>query len=149
MKRLLFLVLYISSCSISQGQIDTNKIIGEYRSTLNRFERWSIMIIKEKNRFEYSYLLGGCQAVVTGNWSIKDSFLNFKNDSEFLINPNDSTLIGQASDTLSFYIHNPYYPDLSKINWRIGKNWIRPSKKIETGCFFEKGKHKKIKINAL
>ncbi len=103
------------------------------------------MTINRDSTFLYYYSVGGCQAKITGRWRIKDKLLKLSNDYVFTTDyaPSlDSTI--QINDTLTINIPVAGYPDLSKVNWKIGKNYLKPLGIIDTGCLKEKWKHVKI-----
>ena len=143
MYRIGFIVLITLVPFMTYSQTNSKQLIGEYHSRNKKIDSWSILRLHENDRFEYSYGLGGCQAFITGRWLVKENRLYLFNDNEFRTNysnPADTLLI---NDSIDVYLPRPLYPDLSLIDWIIGKNWIRPNGFIETGCFYEFGKHKK------
>jgi len=141
MKRFVFFISILLISHTAIGQATPKQLSGDYCSVNNKSERWSILSLKENQTFKYNYGLGGCQAIVTGKWTIKKNQLFLINDPQF--NPVNHL----GNDSLK-KMPRPFYPDLSKTNWIVKTNWIKPIEIIDCGCLKENGKHKKIK-NAL
>jgi len=142
MKRLITVIIltFISLSTFSQQT--SENLVGTYYSVNNKFEKCSILLLFDNNRYEYQYVLGGCQANVTGEWKIENKLLRLVSDNEF--DPNDTT--GEKvmiNDTVTLTFYKTSYPNFSNFGWKIGKNWLKPLGNIDTGCFIENGKHKK------
>ena len=140
MKRFVLFISILLTSLAAFGQTTPKQLSGDYYSVKNKSERWSILSLLDNQTFKYNYGLSGCQAVITGRWTIKKNLLLLKNDTEF------NSENQNASDSVK--IPRPFYPDLSKTNWTVKTNWIKPNGTIDCGCFKENGKHKKLK-NAL
>ncbi|MEP1033619.1 hypothetical protein [Ekhidna sp.] len=135
--RIIGTTIFLLSTTIAFTQV--NEVAGTFSSVNNKFERWSVMTLDQNGTFIYSYGVGGCQAKVTGTFSVDNSMLKFVNDSEFAskVNTEDMT-----TDSLTYNIGTPLYPDLSLVDWKIGKNFIKPLNSVDSGCLVESGKHK-------
>jgi len=119
-----------------------NPHIGVYHSVNNTFERWSTMELGVDKIFWYHYGVGGCQATVTGSYEVIDGVIYFKNDTMFT----DTYQQSQAhsivvNDSLTIEVGVPYYPDLSLVEWTVGRRSIKPVATIYTGCMEEDRKH--------
>jgi len=144
MAKFILIVMFLFQTLVSIGQTKSIELIGSYYSVNNKFERWSIIRLLEKQNFEYEYGVGGCQGKVTGKWTVERNFLKLVNDPKFNLNKkleNDTILL--IDDSIKFSLPKPIYPNLGLTRWKIGNDWIKPVKSINTGCFKEKGKHKK------
>jgi len=136
---LIFLTFFISF-----GQNKTDELNGIYYSVDNKFEKWSIMELKENGVFKYKYGLSACQAEITGTYSVENNKIKFKNDQKFTkkyLEVERDSLIKTDSTFIGIGIQ--IYPDLSLTEWKINKNSIKPISEIDCGCIVEKGKHKK------
>ena len=128
MKSLFALIFIFINHLVTYSQ---NDLIGKYYSINNKFERWSIIELKNDGKFIYKYGLSGCQSEINGTYLITKNKIKFKNDTEF---------INQSIKTDSL---TPIYPDMSLTEWIIFKDYIKPIEEINTGCIKEKGKHRK------
>ena len=123
MTRLTFiLILFTTTVS---GQRGHDGLLGTYESTDNGFERYSIMILNQDNRFIYKSGIGGCRVEVTGTWTIENKKLKFTNDKEFL-----------DKDTIR-------YPNLGLTTWTIKKLGIKPDKLVDCGCVKDDKLHRR------
>ncbi|TPV31169.1 hypothetical protein FJ651_15395 [Paucihalobacter ruber] len=123
------------------GQNKTTELSGIYYSVDNKFEKWSIMELRENGTFKYKYGLSACQGDVTGTYTVNSNRIQFKNDKEFT-----KEYLEKERDSLNSIfpgIGIPVIPDLSLTEWKIKKNSIKPISEIDCGCIIEKGKHKK------
>lgn len=118
--------------------------IGKYRY-LDKFEKVSEIELFKNGKFNYNCHLGGCQTEITGFYIIKDNKIKFKNDekytNEFLKRESDSLI---AIDSTLKNFGTPYYPDMSKVDWKLKSNCIKPLKKIDCGCFWSKNNYVKL-----
>jgi len=140
----IILSLILLTFFISFGQNKTEELNGIYYSVDNKFEKWSIMELKENGVFKYKYGLSACQAEITGTYSVENNKIKFKNDQEFTkkyLEAERDSLI--KTDSTFIGIGIPIYPDLSLTEWKIKKSSIKPISEIDCGCIVEKGKHKK------
>ena len=143
MIRIILLIVYITISLIGFGQNKHSKLTGTYFAINNGFERSSKLILFDNGLFNYKYELGGCQGDISGTWLVMNNYLSLMNHEEFMNKNTNEKEIFQVNDTLQIELPRPKYPDLSKIKWRIGKNWIKPKNKIDTGCFIVSEKHKR------
>jgi len=142
MTRLIALIILTLFSLSTFSQKTSENLAGTYYSVNNKFEKWSILLLYDNYRFEYQYALGGCQAIVTGKWTIENKLLRLASDNEF--DPNDT--IGEKviiNDTVTLSFNKTSYPNFSNFGWRISNNWLKPLGNIDNGCFIENGKHKK------
>lgn len=127
MTRFTIILLLALQTTITWAQKSDEKIIGAYYSTANKFERYSILILENDNKFIYKYGVGGCQAEVKGNWRTEGKKLRLTNDDEFLNN-----------DIIK-------YPDMSLTTWSIKRTGVKPDKIIDSGCVKDNKLHVKKK----
>lgn len=123
----LILIFCFSISCFGQSSEQKKNLLGIYNSQNNKFEKWSIIELKNEGKFIYKYCLGGCQAEITGTYVVAKNIISLKNDPEFLNNNREE--------------FSPIYPDMSLTKWIIMRNFIRPKKIIDSGCIKEKGKH--------
>ena len=116
-----------------------NGLTGVYSSVNNKFERWSTMTLNGDSTFIYNYGLGGCQAEIKGTFTVRNSKIEFANDSE--ITSNEIVNLTE-SDSLISEIGTPFYPNLSLVDWKVGNNFIKPLGTVDSGCLQESAKHK-------
>jgi hypothetical protein len=127
LKRLTLIFLFISSIGV-RGQASYDGLIGVYKSTGDKFEKYSTLTLEKENRFIYKYGAGGCQGEVMGTWTIENKRLKLTNDKVFL---NNETIV---------------YPNLSLTTWTIKKTGVKPDKLIDSGCVKDNHLHKKVKM---
>lgn len=125
---IVFLLTCFSQGLIGQWSPHANELAGVYQSKKDKFERYSIITLKDNGQFTYEYGLGGCQGKVKGSWKVVGREVQFKNDSEFSKN---STIV---------------YPDMSKTNWRATKIGIKPIAPVNSGCLEVAGTHLKSTV---
>ena len=131
-------ILLLLNCSAAFSQ--PRELTGTYISVCNLFERWSIMTLNEDYTFSYDYGVGGCQATVTGAFSVDGATLRFENDQEFL---HDTTTDSISTDSIEIDLSTPFYPNLALTKWKIGKHFIKPLDEVDTGCLRVIEKHKR------
>jgi hypothetical protein len=83
MKRFVFIISILLSSLAAFGLATPKQVSGAYYSVNNKPERWSILSLTDNHTFKYNYGLGGCQAIITGKWTIKRNQLILINDPEF------------------------------------------------------------------
>ena len=128
MKQLFLILIFCFSISFfGQNSEQKKDLLGVYNSQNNKFEKWSIIELKDDGKFIYKYGLSACQAEITGTYIVEKNIISFKNDSQYLNNNHEK--------------FSPIYPDMSLTKWVIKQNFIKPKKIINSGCVKEKGKH--------
>jgi hypothetical protein len=114
----------IASCSPFSQVVSKKSLVGVYLSVDSKFEKLSALTLKSDSTFRYSYLLGGCQDDINGNWSV--------------FGKNISLHMDLNRDSLSYHT-----PDLNKISWVISSKGIKPLDTVDNGCFKEYSLHRK------
>ena len=123
----LLTLIILTSCKTLQTA--SSNLAGQYISKDTKFEKTSILILTNDSTFVYSYMLGGCQDKINGNWTIVNNSIVLQTKTN--------------SDTVLFHT-----PDLNKISWTTTKNGIKPNEIIDNGCFKESSLHVKQKNNS-
>jgi hypothetical protein len=126
---IIFLAFFFSLLCIGQSKEWKSELLGIYVSRDNKFEKWSIVELRENGKFVYKYGLSACQGEVAGTYTFEENTIRFKNDAEF---------VNKMREEFS-----PIYPDMSLTKWKVTKKFIKPKNVIDSGCIKTNRKHYK------